>query len=66
MPRSLFSPVAEISRRTPEGPTNIGIRGTDQPKLIPGEISHGCVRLRNTDILRPARLMAVGTPVIVR
>jgi L,D-transpeptidase-like protein len=41
----------------------IGIHGTDRPDLIPGRISHGCVRLRNADILRLARLMPVGTPV---
>jgi lipoprotein-anchoring transpeptidase ErfK/SrfK len=44
----------------------IGIHGTDQPSLIPGAISHGCIRMRNADILRLAALMAVGTPVIVR
>lgn len=44
----------------------IGIHGTDQPNLIPGAISHGCIRMRNADILRLARLMPVGTPVIIR
>ncbi len=44
----------------------IGIHGTDRPDLLPGRVSHGCVRLRNSDILRLARLMPVGTPVDVR
>jgi lipoprotein-anchoring transpeptidase ErfK/SrfK len=44
----------------------VGIHGTNQPELIPGRISHGCVRLRNPDIVRLARLMPVGTPVTVR
>lgn len=44
----------------------IGIHGTDQPQLIPGRISHGCIRLRNSAILTLGRLMSVGTPVIVR
>jgi L,D-transpeptidase catalytic domain len=43
----------------------IGIHGTDEPQLIPGRISHGCIRLRNRDIERLARLLPVGTPVIV-
>jgi len=43
----------------------IGIHGTDEPELLPGRISHGCVRLRNEDILRLARLMPVGTPVTI-
>jgi hypothetical protein len=43
----------------------IGIHGTNQPQLIPGRVSHGCIRLRNRDILRLARLMPIGTPVTV-
>ena len=43
----------------------IGIHGTNQPQLVPGRISHGCIRLRNRDILRLARLMPVGTPLTV-
>jgi hypothetical protein len=44
----------------------IGIHGTDEPQLIPGRVSHGCIRMRNKDIIRLARLMPVGTPLIVR
>jgi lipoprotein-anchoring transpeptidase ErfK/SrfK len=44
----------------------IGIHGTDQPRLIPGRVSHGCVRMRNADILRLDRRMPVGTPVTIR
>ena len=41
----------------------VGIHGTDQPELIPGRVSHGCIRLRNVDILRLVRLLPVGTPL---
>lgn len=44
----------------------VGIHGTDHPELLPGRISHGCIRLRNQDILELARLMPVGTPVTIR
>jgi L,D-transpeptidase catalytic domain len=44
----------------------VGIHGTDQPGLIPGRVSHGCIRLRNRDILRLAKLMSVGTPLTIR
>lgn len=44
----------------------VGIHGTNEPSLIPGRISHGCVRMRNRDILRLARLMPVGTPLTIR
>ena len=41
----------------------IGIHGTDRPSLIPGRVSHGCVRVPNAAIRRLARLLRVGTPV---
>jgi L,D-transpeptidase catalytic domain len=44
----------------------VGIHGTDRPDLLPGRVSHGCIRLRNADLLRLARLMPVGTPVTIR
>jgi lipoprotein-anchoring transpeptidase ErfK/SrfK len=43
----------------------IGIHGTNQPQLIPGAVSHGCIRLRNPDIRRLAALMPVGTPLTI-
>jgi lipoprotein-anchoring transpeptidase ErfK/SrfK len=43
----------------------VGIHGTDRPDLIPGRVSHGCIRMRNRDILRLAALMPVGTPLRV-
>jgi lipoprotein-anchoring transpeptidase ErfK/SrfK len=43
----------------------IGIHGTNKPQLLPGRVSHGCIRLRNRDILRLAKLMPVGTPLTV-
>jgi hypothetical protein len=44
----------------------VGIHGTNQPELIPGRVSHGCIRMRNDDILALARLMPVGTPLTIR
>jgi hypothetical protein len=44
----------------------IGIHGTNQPQLIPGRPSHGCVRLENSAIERLVRLMPIGTPVLIR
>jgi L,D-transpeptidase-like protein len=44
----------------------IGIHGTNEPGLLPGRVSHGCIRLRNEDILKLGRLMPVGTPVTIR
>jgi hypothetical protein len=44
----------------------VGIHGTNRPDLLPGRVSHGCVRLRNEDILALARVMPIGTPVTIR
>ncbi|HEY5342176.1 MAG TPA: L,D-transpeptidase, partial [Solirubrobacteraceae bacterium] len=41
----------------------VGIHGTDEPQLIPGRPSHGCIRLRNADITRLWQLIQVGTPI---
>jgi L,D-transpeptidase catalytic domain len=41
----------------------IGIHGTNEPSLIPGRPSHGCIRVPNPRISRLARLMPIGTPV---
>jgi hypothetical protein len=41
----------------------VGIHGTNQPQLIPGRPSHGCIRVPNRAIRRLARLMPIGTPI---
>jgi lipoprotein-anchoring transpeptidase ErfK/SrfK len=43
----------------------VGIHGTNRPELLPGRVSHGCIRMRNPDILRLARLLPVGTPLTI-
>lgn len=43
----------------------IGVHGTDEPQILPGHVSHGCIRMPNTSILRLAKLMPVGTPVTI-
>jgi hypothetical protein len=44
----------------------VGIHGTNQPWLIPGRPSHGCIRVPNPAIRRLARIMPLGTPVQIR
>jgi lipoprotein-anchoring transpeptidase ErfK/SrfK len=41
----------------------VGIHGTNQPGLVPGRPSHGCIRMHNSDITRLARLVGPGTPL---
>src|SRR3954469_1161148 len=44
----------------------VGIHGTNEPNLIPGRPSHGCIRLKNKDIVSLSRKMAPGTPVLIK
>lgn len=42
----------------------VGIHGTNEPWLIPGDPSHGCIRLKNPDILKLKQLVGgdgIGT-----
>jgi lipoprotein-anchoring transpeptidase ErfK/SrfK len=68
----MYGPIAfGTSARSPTitdwpGGGFVGVHGTDRPDLIPGRVSHGCIRLRNADVVRLARLMPVGTPLTIR
>jgi L,D-transpeptidase catalytic domain len=44
----------------------IGIHGTDEPSLIPGRPSHGCIRVPNPAVRRLWRLLPIGTPLLIR
>ena len=68
---SLYGPVAfgtsalsNVETDWPGGGV-IGIHGTDEPQLIPGHPSHGCIRMRNGDVERLSRLLPVGTPLTI-
>ena len=43
----------------------VGIHGTDRPELVPGRVSHGCIRMRNADVLALAKRLPVGTPLTI-
>jgi lipoprotein-anchoring transpeptidase ErfK/SrfK len=43
----------------------VGVHGTNEPGILPGRVSHGCIRMRNESILKLARLMPVGTPLTI-
>jgi len=44
----------------------VGIHGTNQPGLIPGRPSHGCIRVKNPHIARLYRMLPLGTPLRIR
>jgi lipoprotein-anchoring transpeptidase ErfK/SrfK len=47
------------------GPGQLGLHGTNQAWSIGQSVSHGCIRLRNQDITRLAKLLPLGVPVLV-
>ena len=44
----------------------VGIHGTNEPQLIPGRPSHGCIRVKNPDIARLWHRTPVGTPLLIK
>lgn len=43
-----------------------GIHGTNNPASIGREVSHGCIRMYNEDVLQLSALVPVGTRVTIR
>jgi L,D-transpeptidase catalytic domain len=43
----------------------VGVHGTDEPQILPGKVSHGCIRMKNNAIVQLAKLMPIGTPLTV-
>ena len=43
----------------------MAIHGTDQGALIGQAVSHGCVRMRNADVLRVGAWVPTGSPVVI-
>ncbi len=44
----------------------IGFHGTPNERLVGQAVSHGCIRMRNQDILALYALVKIGTPVTVK
>ena len=59
-----FSPVLDDYNGKGEG--TIGIHGTDNPDSVGKDASHGCIRMRNDAIRQLAKILPLGTPVIVK
>ena len=43
----------------------VAIHGTDQGSLIGQAVSHGCVRMRNADVLEVGAWVPTGSPVVI-
>jgi lipoprotein-anchoring transpeptidase ErfK/SrfK len=47
------------------GPGEIGLHGTNYPQGLGSKVSHGCIRVSNATIRRLAKLLPLGTPVVI-
>lgn len=48
-----------------DGKTQLGFHGTNEPELIGQAVSHGCIRMRNKDVVALFEKVSIGTPVTV-
>lgn len=60
-----FTEVAELANFE-GGQGVIGIHGTDNPSSVGNSISHGCIRMHNSDITKLAKVLPLGTPVTIK
>jgi lipoprotein-anchoring transpeptidase ErfK/SrfK len=44
----------------------VGIHGTNDPKTLGTDVSHGCIRMSNAGITRLAKALPLGVPVVIR
>jgi len=54
-----------VAALTLSGGGQYAIHGTNQPNLVGGFVSHGCIRMYNADVRDLYGRVGVGTPVVV-
>ena len=52
-------------RLSTPGFKGIGIHGTHDENTVPGRETHGCIRLKNADLVRLAKIVDKGTLVVI-
>ncbi|HTL87893.1 MAG TPA: L,D-transpeptidase, partial [Leptolyngbya sp.] len=51
---------------TSHGKLLIGFHGTTDSSLIGQAVSHGCLRMKNADVIALYRTVKIGTPIMVQ
>lgn len=52
-------------RLSTPGFKGIGIHGTHDPETVPGRETHGCIRLKNDDLVKLSKFVDKGTVVVI-
>ena len=52
-------------RLSTPGFKGIGIHGTHDPATVPGRETHGCIRLKNDDLVKLSKFVDKGTVVVI-
>jgi lipoprotein-anchoring transpeptidase ErfK/SrfK len=60
-----LSAFSEVLSNFGGGPGQIGLHGTDDAASIGRAASHGCIRMSNTDITALAKLLPLGTEIVI-
>ena len=58
-----LSAYSTVFQKFGRGDGQIGIHGTNEPKLLGTQVSHGCIRMRNDAITKLAQTLPQGVPV---
>lgn len=58
-----LSAYSTVLQKFGRGDGQIGIHGTNEPKLLGTQVSHGCIRMRNEAITKLAQTLPQGVPV---
>jgi lipoprotein-anchoring transpeptidase ErfK/SrfK len=60
-----LSAFSEVYESFSGGPGQLGIHGTNEDDTIGTQVSHGCIRLHNSDIEQLVPVLPVGVPVTI-
>lgn len=61
-----LSGFSTVYQRFGSGDGAVGLHGTNEPRSIGADVTHGCVRAPNDVIVRLATMLPLGTPVFIR
>ena len=69
-PNSVYGPFAygvsahsDVLQEFDGGDAEVGVHGNNDPSVLGKDVTHGCVRMDNTEITQLSKVLPLGTPV---